>query len=42
MLIIPVLCIALAFVLYMGNRALSIEDMARREAIGSPGGVVTS
>jgi predicted MFS family arabinose efflux permease len=32
MLIIPVLCIALAFVLYMGSRTI-ITDIARREAI---------
>jgi predicted MFS family arabinose efflux permease len=32
MLIIPVLCIALAFVLYMGSRTI-ITDTARREAI---------
>jgi predicted MFS family arabinose efflux permease len=31
MLIIPVLCIALAFVLYMGSRTI-IADMAKREA----------
>jgi len=31
MLIIPVLCIALAFVLYMGSRTI-IGDIARREA----------
>ena len=36
MLIIPVLCIALAFVLYMGSRTI-ITDIARREAIA--GGV---
>src|SRR5258707_440114 len=32
MLIIPVLCIALAFVLYMGSRTIT-TDIARREAI---------
>jgi predicted MFS family arabinose efflux permease len=32
MLVIPVLCIALAFVLYMGSRTI-ITDIARREAI---------
>ncbi len=32
MLIIPLLCIALAFVLYMGSRTI-ITDIARREAI---------
>jgi hypothetical protein len=32
MLIIPVLCAALAFVLYMGSRAI-ITDISRREAI---------
>lgn len=37
MLIIPVLCTALAFVLYMGSRTI-IADMARREA---PAHVVT-
>jgi len=31
MLIIPVLCIALAFVLYMGSRTI-IADIAKREA----------
>jgi len=31
MLIIPVLCLALAFVLYMGSRTI-IADMAKREA----------
>jgi predicted MFS family arabinose efflux permease len=36
MLIIPVLCVALAFVLYMGSRTI-IADIARREAIA--GGV---
>jgi hypothetical protein len=35
MLIIPVLCIALAFVLYMGSRTI-IADIARQEGI--PGG----
>ncbi|MGC0773013.1 MAG: MFS transporter [Candidatus Acidiferrum sp.] len=34
MLIIPVLCVALAFVLYMGSRTI-IADMARREAIAN-------
>jgi predicted MFS family arabinose efflux permease len=34
MLIIPVLCIALAFVLYMGSRTI-ITDIARQEAIAS-------
>ena len=37
MLIIPVLCIALAFVLYMGSRTI-IADMAQRE---SPAHVAT-
>jgi hypothetical protein len=32
MLIIPVLCIVLAFVLYMGSRTI-ITDIARREAV---------
>ena len=32
MLIIPVLCIALAFVLYMGSRTI-ITDIARQEGI---------
>jgi MFS family permease len=32
MLIIPVLCIALAFVLYMGSRTI-IADIAKREAV---------
>jgi hypothetical protein len=32
MLIIPVLCTALAFVLYMGSRTI-IEDIAKREAL---------
>jgi len=31
MLIIPVLCIALAFVLYMGSRSI-ISDMAKHES----------
>ncbi|MGB8458144.1 MAG: MFS transporter [Candidatus Acidiferrum sp.] len=34
MLIIPVLCVALAFVLYMGSRTI-IADIARREAIAN-------
>jgi hypothetical protein len=34
MLIIPVLCIALAFVLYMGSRTI-ITDIARRGAIAA-------
>ena len=34
MLIIPVLCIALAFVLYMGSRTI-ITDIAQREAIAA-------
>jgi predicted MFS family arabinose efflux permease len=32
MLVIPVLCVALAFVLYMGSRTV-IADMAKREAV---------
>jgi hypothetical protein len=32
MLIIPVLCIALAFVLYMGSRTI-LTDIARQEGI---------
>ncbi|HMD39884.1 MAG TPA: MFS transporter [Candidatus Acidoferrum sp.] len=32
MLIIPVLCVALAFVLYMGSRTI-VADIARREAV---------
>ena len=32
MLIIPVLCVALAFVLYMGSRTIA-SDMAKREAV---------
>ncbi|MGB7612538.1 MAG: hypothetical protein WBL56_08280, partial [Candidatus Acidiferrum sp.] len=31
MLIIPALCVALAFVLYMGSRTI-VADIARREA----------
>jgi len=34
MLIIPVLCIALAFVLYMGSRTI-IADIARRESVAT-------
>ncbi len=34
MLIIPVLCVALAFVLYMGSRTI-LTDIARREAIAN-------